>query len=85
MRKFHMNRRVVEILKWIALASCVMCIVYLIFVGGLVTYLLVNGVKFSSLNGFKLMINATIGVVMFTAIVNVAYIIAKREIESSRS
>ncbi|NPA23493.1 MAG: hypothetical protein GXO23_04270 [Crenarchaeota archaeon] len=76
-----MNRRLLTILKYVAFASCVMCIIYMISIGGLVTYLLVNGIRFSSISGLKSLIYATIGVIMFTSIVNIMYIIAKKEAE----
>ncbi|NPA99966.1 MAG: hypothetical protein GXO10_01185 [Crenarchaeota archaeon] len=76
-----MDRRLITILKYVAFASCVMCIVYMLSVGGVVTYLLINGVRFSSLSGLKTMFYVTIGVIVFTSIVNIMYIIAKREAE----
>ncbi|NPA69860.1 MAG: hypothetical protein GXO26_03560 [Crenarchaeota archaeon] len=76
-----MDKRLLTILRYLAFASCVMCIVYMLSIGGIVTYLIINGVRFSYLTGLKTMIYTTIGVVIFTSIVNMMYIIAKREAE----
>ncbi len=78
------REKIVNILRIMSFVSCIVCIIYMIFVGGLVTYFLIEGVKFGSLSGFRSMIYAAICVLSFTATVNIAYVVLRSEESTTR-
>ncbi len=70
-----MNERLVNVLRHLAIGSCIVCIIYLLYVAILFGYYLAIGARVSALPQVVSIVTA---VVFVTSVLNLLYIIAKR-------
>lgn len=70
-----MNEKLVNVLRHLAIGSCIVCIIYMLYLLVLFSVYLASGTRVSA---FPMVAELAAGVVSVTCIINILYIIAKR-------